>query len=69
MEEKPNLDDKQVKSEVTVIIDDLTKSVKKAARGVLNLMVEKIADSAENLVDKGADNLKKKIDKGPDDEK
>lgn len=62
--ERSRLNDEQIKSRIGEIIDDLTIAVKKAARGVFDLMVEKTADSAEDLVDKGVDNLKHKIEKG-----
>lgn len=61
--EKQNVNDEQVQRKIGEIIDDLSVAVKKAARGVFDLMVEKTADSAEELVDKGVDNLKQKIEK------
>ena len=66
--EKQTVSDQQVQSKIGEIIDDLSVAVKKAARGVFDLMVERTADSAESLVDKGVDNLKQKIEKEVPDE-
>ncbi len=60
MEEK-QLSDKEMSNQVKTIIDELVKNGKKTVRSFFNLMVERTAQTAENLVDKGVDNLKQKI--------
>lgn len=65
---KQIVSDKEVQTKIGEILDDLAVAVKKAARGVFDLMVEKTANSAENVVDKGVDNLKQKIGKDVNDD-
>jgi hypothetical protein len=65
---KQIVNDKEVQIKIGEILDDLAAAVKKAARGVFDLMVDKTANSAENVLDKGVDNLKQKIGKDVNDE-
>jgi len=60
MEEK-RLSDKEMSNQVETIIDDLVSNGKKAVRSFFNLMVNRTAQTAEDLVDKGIGNLKQKI--------
>lgn len=64
MEEK-RLSDKEMSNQVGVIIDEVVKSGKKVVRSFFNLMVERTAQSANDLVDKKVDGLKEKM-KGTD---
>ena len=60
MEEK-RLSDKEMSNQVGTIIDDVVKNGKKAVRSLFNLMVERTAQTAENLIDKSVNNIKQKI--------
>jgi len=60
MEEK-RLNDKEISDRVKTIIDELVKNGKKTIRSFYNLMVERTAQKAEDLVDKGVNDLKQKI--------
>jgi len=62
MEEK-RLSDKQMSNEVKTIIDDVVNTGKKAVRSFFNLMVERTAQTANDLVDKKVDCIKHKINK------
>ena len=64
MEEK-RLSDKEMSNQVGDIIDEVVKSGKKIARSFFDLMVERTAQSANDLVDKKVDGLKDKM-KGSD---
>lgn len=59
--EKKRLDDKQISNEVSTIIDEFVTTSKKAVRAFFNLMVERTAQTAEDVVDKKIDKLKHKI--------
>lgn len=62
MEKKEKrLSDEEMSNQVGTIIDEVVKSGKKAVRSLFNLMVERTAQTAENLVDKGVDDIKQKI--------
>ena len=60
MEEK-RLSDKEMSNQVGDIIDEVVKSGKKIARSFFDLMVERTAQSANDLVDKKVDGLKGKL--------
>ena len=64
MEEK-RLSDKEMSNQVGDIIDEVVKSGKKIARSFFDLMVERTAQSANDLLDKKVDGLKDKM-KGSD---
>ena len=67
MEEK-RLSDKEMSNQVGDIIDEVVKTSKKIARSFFDLMVERTAQSANDLVDKKVDGLKDKL-KGSNDQK
>jgi len=58
--------DEELQEKVGNIIDELVVAVKKTSRQIFDLMVERTADTADELVDKGVETLKKKIDKEGD---
>ncbi len=60
MEEK-RLTDEKMSKEVGGIIEQLVISGKKAARGFFDLMVQRTAQSASDLVDKKVNDLTDKI--------
>lgn len=62
MEKKEKrLSDKEMSNQVVTIIDEVVKNGKKAVRSLFNLMIERTAQTAEDLVDKGIDDIKQKI--------
>lgn len=61
MEKNNRIMDEQTQEKFAEILDELAGAVKKAGRAVFDLMVEKTADSAEDLVDKGVDNIKEMV--------
>ncbi len=61
MDEKQRLTDKDMSARVGMIIDELMSSGKKAARSVLDLMVERTAQTADAMVDKKVDKIKQKL--------
>jgi len=63
MEEK-RLSDKEMSNQVGDIIDEVVKSGKKIVRSFFDLMVERTAQSANDLVDKKVDGLKGKLEDG-----
>ncbi len=70
MDEKQRLTDEKMSTQVGTIIDDLISSGKKAARSVLDLMVERTAQTADDIVDKKVDKIKQKLnERDCDDEK
>jgi predicted transcriptional regulator YheO len=62
MEKKEKrLSDEEMSNQVVTIIDEVVKNGKKAVRSLFNLMIERTAQTAEDLVDKGIDDIKQKI--------
>ncbi len=62
MEKKEKrLNDEEMSNQIVTIIDEVVKNGKKAIRSLFNLMVERTAQTAEDLVDKGIDDIKQKI--------
>jgi len=63
MENKKKLTNKEVKKQIKIIIDDIATTGKKSIRSLIKLMVERTANTADEIVDKGVDKKKIKIDK------
>ena len=62
MEKKEKrLSDEEMSNQIVTIIDEVVKNGKKAVRSLFNLMVERTAQTAEDVVDKGIDDIKQKI--------
>lgn len=62
MEKKEKrLNDEEMSNQIVTIIDEVVKNGKKAVRSLFNLMVERTAQTTEDLVDKGIDDIKQKI--------
>jgi len=59
--EKKRLTDKDMSKELGGIIDEVVVQGKKAVRSLFDLMVERTAQTANDIVDKRVDGLKQKI--------
>ncbi len=70
MEKKEKrLSDKEMSNQIVTIIDEVVKNGKKAIRSLFNLMVERTAQTAEDLLDKGVDDIKQKINERESDDR
>jgi len=66
--EKKRLTDKDMSKELGGIIDEVVVQGKKAVRSLFDLMVERTAQTANDIVDKRVDGLKQKINESDTDE-
>lgn len=65
---KKRITDEKMTEEFSSVIDDLMSAIKVSARRVLNVLVEKTAQTTSDVVDEKVNLLKDKMKKGKDEQ-